>query len=164
MGLVSIIISIVSLIVSVISFIYNWYLNKRNIKISINKETYTFYKSKNDTVFTLLLNVNISNKSKNPISISSIHLTFNNEDIEAFWLPIGIIGDDPIIFGESYIYERKSKEIPCRLDSFESFENSIAFINGFDEYPQKEVSAKVKFCTSRGTINKHITIDFKEEQ
>lgn len=157
----SIIISSISLIVSLISFIYNYQVNKKNLKIELKNDLYIF--NKDNDKYIMYLDAEISNRSRNPINISSVHLKFNNIDIEAFYKPIPFLGDEPKIYDKVIPYEKSSQTLPCKLDSYSSTEKPIAFVYypNFDKIiVDTPVKALLIFNTSRGKIQKYITIKF----
>lgn len=163
MDVASLVLSIISLCISIATLIYTFCLEKMRLNIKLCDNKYCF--NKDNDHYVLFLKGKISNKSKNPISISSVLLEFNTTTIKAFSEPVDYLGDMPKIFGKTYKYNKFSYSIPNKLDSFESTENPIIFIyypNNSNVDKNVPFEAKLTFNTSRGQITKNVSIYFKD--
>ncbi len=156
------IISIIALIISFLSILYTWWLNRRNLKIKFINDC--IFIKENDK-YVMIIELSITNKSNNPIKLSSIHLTFKNLDIKALCVPINLLGDRFEVCGTFIEYEEGTFKIPHQFYAFDILESRIAFIY----FPQdKEITTdetidgKIKFVTSRGIIKKKISFSFSK--
>ena len=157
---ISLIISIISLIISICTFVYEFSVNRKNLKINLSEKHFNFYKD--DEVFCLSINCNIANKSRNPINISSIKLDFENQILSAIPVPIGQIGDGFTLHGQIIKYEINSITLPIRLESYDNLETSIVFVysaNALSNFSNKRT--KITFNTSRGKVTKKIFLSYQ---
>ena len=170
MNIATILISSLAFIVSVISCIYNWQLNRKNLKISFLKfndkdiDIYTFIKDENK--YVLLIKIKIINKSKNPIKISSIHLQFEDKDIKALHVPIPTLGDGYNIFDTFVKYDEGTFALPYEFNSFDILESQIAFVYFPNDNPvvfDENINGTIIFNTSRGINKKEIVFTFQKD-
>ena len=161
MNIATILISSLAFIVSVISCIYNWQLNRKNLKISFLK-----FNDKDENKYVLLIKIKIINKSKNPIKISSIHLQFEDKDIKALHVPIPTLGDGYNIFGTFVKYDEGTFALPYEFNSFDILESQIAFVYFPNDNPvvfDENINGTIIFNTSRGINKKEIVFTFQKD-
>lgn len=152
---------IISLVWNAINSLYNFLMNKKNLKIDIINSYHSF--SKENEKYIMLVKCNIRNNCRFPITISSIDLPLNNFDysLKAFHVPVAILGDTVKIFDQTISYDKKSIELPCYLNPYDSLETTLIFLHPFDESDNNIFFAqrtKLIFNTSRGRISKNIEI------
>lgn len=157
---ISLIISVISLIISICTFVYEFSVNKKNLKINLSEKHFNFYKDAE--VFCLSINCNIANKSRNPINISSIKLDFENQSLSAVPVPIGLKGDGFTLYGQIIKYETSSISLPIRLESYDNLETSIVFVYFADDLSNfSNKRTKITFNTSRGKVTKKIFLSYQ---
>lgn len=158
MEIVSLIISILSILISSGTLIYTWYVNKKNLKIIIDKEQHFQVKDDDKFFFESIIPVRLDNYSRNPITISSIQLVYNDKTINAIPVSFPYKGDSITFYNETKNYDFCTIELPLRLESYDNLETAILFYI-WDKAPiyNNNIKSKIIFNTSRGQITKRIT-------
>lgn len=156
--MVEIILSIVAIVISLSTFVYTIWTKKKRIKIEFY-DTY-FYKEY-DKAYTLVIECCISNRSSNPINISSMSVIFDDKNLKAISVPLGIRGNSFPTLNQIVAFEDKSITLPLKLDPYDSHETFLLFPYCPDEVkPISKTKVKLAFNTSRGIVKKKFNIEF----
>lgn len=156
-------ISIISLCLSLCTLAYTWYVHKKNLKIIIDKKQYFSVKDNNKFFFESIIPVRLDNRSRNPITISSIQLIYNSKIINAIPVSFSYKGETIAFFEETKSYEFSTIELPLRLNPYDNLETAILFFYWDESVDHNnDIKSKIIFNTSRGKITKWITISLSE--
>ena len=156
--MIEIILSIVAIVISLSTFVYTIWTKKKRLKIEFY-DTY-FYKE-DDNAYTLVIECCISNRSSNPINISSMYVIFDDKNLKAISVPLGIRGNSFPTLNQTVTFEDKSITLPLKLEPYDSRETFLLFPYCPDKVtPISKTKVKLVLNTSRGIVKKKFNIEF----
>jgi hypothetical protein len=158
MEIFSLVTSIVAIVLSLINLVYLVITN--NKKLDFNIRNYTYIKTFTaDKSFFYLFNVEFINKSRQPISITSVKFIDGDKTFDID-LEQQRLADKNKTMGQEVIERKKldSADFPINLTSLTAI-RKILIMHGDDNLQNKKI--KVVINTNRGKIYKKISINEK---